>query len=470
MSRRRASSGRSRWSEPTGPPFAPVLAAGRRPRGALMHATCTDIPLPRDADHHPVASRAASLADRSVLVTGAHGFIGRHLVTHLVSAGAHVHAAVRRSLVRLAPVRPPGGDLARGRPDRRARHHPHRPRQRRRDRVPPRQPSRRAPSPRSGPADARQQRTGSGERHAAAHDLGDCRVVLAGSVEEPHESGEAPCSPYAAAKLAATSYAMLFREQWGLPVSVLRPAMVYGPDQPDENKLIPYAITTMLDGHAPRLSSGTRPVDWVYIDDVCQAFLAAATRDPAVGVVADIGSGAAVTIAETVSRLAALTGYAGPSSSAPSPTAPATPRGSPTSALPATCSAGVPRPPSTPAWHSPSRGTRRDAPSPPSAVARGRAGVGHGLPGHHAPVDPLAADGERGPPKGCRVSRRGVSLNSPRGIRPGIDPDVGGTRWTTDRHRSARTTSRRTRTTATTRPVAGRRCPGPQRPRPRRTA
>ena len=45
---------------------------------------------------------------------------------------------------------------------------------------------------------------------------------------------------------------------------------------------------------------------------MCQAFLAAATRDPAVGVVADIGSGAAVTIAETVSRLAALTGYAGP--------------------------------------------------------------------------------------------------------------------------------------------------------------
>ena len=175
-----------------------------------MHATCTDIPLPRDADHHPVASRAASLADRSVLVTGAHGFIGRHLVTHLVSAGAHVHAAVRRSRVRSLPSgRRPGvtwheGDLTDAHATTRivrgsgaeivfhlasqvaGHRHP--------DLVLPMLDN-------NGRAAVNVMR--------AAHDLGDCRVVLAGFVEEPHESGEAPCSPYAAAKLAATSYAML---------------------------------------------------------------------------------------------------------------------------------------------------------------------------------------------------------------------------------------------------------------------
>ena len=345
-----------------------------------MHATCPDIPLPRDADPYPVASRAASLADRSVLVTGAHGFIGRHLVTHLVSAGAHVHAAVRPGRVR--PLRSPAGrprvtwhegDLTDAQATTRivrnsgaeivfhlasqvaGHRHP--------DLVLPMLDN-------NGRAAVNLMR--------AAHDLGDCRVVLAGSVEEPR-AGEAPCSPYAAAKLAATSYAMLFREQWGLPVTVLRPAMVYGPDQPDENKLIPYAITTMLDGHAPRLSSGTRPVDRIYIDDVCCAFLAAATRDPAVGVVADIGSGAGVTIADTVARLAALTGYAGPSSSVRSPTAPVTPHGSPTSPLLATCSGGVPRPPSTPAWRRPSRGTRIGAPSPVDRVAADRTRAEEGL-------------------------------------------------------------------------------------------
>lgn len=312
-----------------------------------MHATCTDVPLPRDADHHPVASRAASLADRSVLVTGAHGFIGRHLVTHLVSAGAHVHAAVRPGRVRpfRSPAGRPGvtwheGDLT------------------------------------DTPTTTRIVRNSgaeivfhlasqvAGHRHPdlvlpmldnngraavnvmrAAHDLGDCRVVLAGSVEEPHESGEAPCSPYAAAKLAATSYAMLFREQWGLPVTVLRPAMVHGPDQPDENKLIPYAITTMLDGRAPRLSSGTRPVDWVYIDDVC---LRRPTTPPSVSspTSARARPSPSPTRWPGSPRSRVMWGL---SSSVPSPTAPATPHGSPTSPLPATCSGGVPRPPSTPA-------------------------------------------------------------------------------------------------------------------------
>ena len=92
----------------------------------------------------------------------------------------------------------------------------------------------------------------------AAHHLGDRRVVLAGSIEEPREADEAPCSPYAAAKSAATAYARLFHQQWDLPVTVLRPAMVYGPSQPDDTKLLPYVIGSMLDGRRPRLTSGVR--------------------------------------------------------------------------------------------------------------------------------------------------------------------------------------------------------------------
>jgi UDP-glucose 4-epimerase len=32
---------------------------------------------------------------------------------------------------------------------------------------------------------------------------------------------------------------MLFHQLWNLPVTVLRPAMVYGPSQPDRPKLLP---------------------------------------------------------------------------------------------------------------------------------------------------------------------------------------------------------------------------------------
>jgi nucleoside-diphosphate-sugar epimerase len=144
----------------------------------------------------------------------------------------------------------------------------------------------------------------------AAHDLPGCRVVLAGSIEEP-QGDEPPCSPYAAAKAAATGYARLFHSQWDLPVVVLRIAMVYGPDQPDTGKLVPYVIRCLLDGTAPALSSGTRPVDWVYVDDVCGALLRAATRPGAAGAVVDVGSGQTATVADVVTELADLTGYRG---------------------------------------------------------------------------------------------------------------------------------------------------------------
>lgn len=128
----------------------------------------------------------------------------------------------------------------------------------------------------------------------------DTRLVLAGSVEEPRAPGVAPYSPYAAAKSAATGYALLFHRLWGVPVTVLRIGMVYGPGQRDDTKLMPYAIRTMLEGGSPRISSGDRLVDWVYIDDVVDAFVAAAERPAAAGRVVEIGSGTPVSIRHTV--------------------------------------------------------------------------------------------------------------------------------------------------------------------------
>ena len=135
------------------------------------------------------------------------------------------------------------------------------------------------------------------------------RVVLAGSVEEPHGADEVPCSPYAAAKAATTGYARLFADQWDLPVTVLRLAMVYGPGQTDPRKLLPHVTTNLLDGRVPRLGSGSRPIDWVYIDDVCDAFLTAASRPHPAGLVADIGSGVGTTVAATVELLAEIAGH-----------------------------------------------------------------------------------------------------------------------------------------------------------------
>jgi UDP-glucose 4-epimerase len=53
--------------------------------------------------------------------------------------------------------------------------------------------------------------------------------------------------------------------------------MVYGPGQTDRTKLVPYVAPCLLDDVQPELTSGTRLVEWIYVDDVVEAHLKAAT-------------------------------------------------------------------------------------------------------------------------------------------------------------------------------------------------
>ncbi len=140
----------------------------------------------------------------------------------------------------------------------------------------------------------------------AARELG-CRVVLTGSLEEPAAGDlqEIPCSPYAAAKWASSGYARMFHALYQLPVITLRVFMVYGPGQQDLRKLVPYVTLSLLRGEPPRLSSGHRPVDWIYVGDVVEGFLMAGLA-AALGGTFDIGSGELVTIRDVVERLVQL--------------------------------------------------------------------------------------------------------------------------------------------------------------------
>lgn len=142
----------------------------------------------------------------------------------------------------------------------------------------------------------------------AAAQVGGCRVVLSASLEEP-TGGSAdtlvPASPYGAAKLAAGAYARMFAELYGTPVVNLRPFMTYGPGQ-HPTKVVPSTILSLLDGRAPELSSGDRPLDWVYVEDVVDAFLTAAVRPGLEGRTLDLGWGTAVRLREVVMRLVRL--------------------------------------------------------------------------------------------------------------------------------------------------------------------
>jgi UDP-glucose 4-epimerase len=132
------------------------------------------------------------------------------------------------------------------------------------------------------------------------------RIVLAGSFEEPDEVDPVPCSPYAAAKWSASGYARMFFALYQTPVVIAKIFMVYGHGQSDHTKLIPYVTTSLLRGEAPRLSSGVRLVDWIYVDDVVDGLVRCAQTPGIDGRTVELGSGELHSIREIVEQLADL--------------------------------------------------------------------------------------------------------------------------------------------------------------------
>ncbi len=136
------------------------------------------------------------------------------------------------------------------------------------------------------------------------------RVVLTGSLAEPEaENGEQfPSAPYAAAKWACTGYARMFHALYKLPTVIARVFMVYGPAQIDLTKLVPYVTLSLLQGKSPKITSGDRLVDWIYVSDVVNGFVALAESPNVNGATVDLGSGSLISIREIVQHLAKVIG------------------------------------------------------------------------------------------------------------------------------------------------------------------
>jgi nucleoside-diphosphate-sugar epimerase len=120
-----------------------------------------------------------------------------------------------------------------------------------------------------------------------------CRsIVYVGSLQEPDQALPAiPSSPYAAAKYAASCYARMLVDVFKVPIAIARLFMVYGPGQSDFTKVVPYVVSQLLTGCKASLSTGTHPFDWVFVDDVCDALLAVASCESAIGRTVDVGTG-----------------------------------------------------------------------------------------------------------------------------------------------------------------------------------
>ncbi|MFF4413251.1 NAD-dependent epimerase/dehydratase family protein [Streptosporangium sp. NPDC001559] len=145
---------------------------------------------------------------------------------------------------------------------------------------------------------------------AVAEHHPETRTVLAGSLEElrPEEGGKAPSSPYAVAKWAANGYARMFHQLWDVHATTLRVGMVYGPGDMNHHRLVPYVTLSLLRDEEPAIGSGTRLIDWIYVDDVVDAFLAAGRSPGSAGLSLDVGTGTATSIHDTVEALVRITG------------------------------------------------------------------------------------------------------------------------------------------------------------------
>ena len=145
---------------------------------------------------------------------------------------------------------------------------------------------------------------------AVAQHSPSTRVVTAGSLEEPAPgSGATPSSPYALSKATAAAYGVLFHELYGTRVVHLRVFMTYGPGQAAVGKLVPYVTLALLGGGTALVSSGRRLVDWIYVDDVASAFLAAGRAGAeADGHSFDVGSGQLVSVRAIAEKIAAIVG------------------------------------------------------------------------------------------------------------------------------------------------------------------
>jgi UDP-glucose 4-epimerase len=141
------------------------------------------------------------------------------------------------------------------------------------------------------------------------------RLVQIGTCEEYgrlavpfQESGPLdPASPYSASKAALSCYARMFHNCFGLPVVVVRPSIIYGPDQ-DPTLLIPEVITRLLQNCEVEVTEGRQTRDFLYIDDAVDALLQAAVIPDAAGEVFNIGSGEIVTVRRCVELIGELTG------------------------------------------------------------------------------------------------------------------------------------------------------------------
>lgn len=123
---------------------------------------------------------------------------------------------------------------------------------------------------------------------------------VTGPVPAKEDAPFAPTNPYEATKLEGELLALKAQREDGLPVSVVRPGLVYGPG---DLHLLSF-FTTINKGIPPIIDGGKALIHPVYIDDMTDAFMLCAERPQAIGHSYNIAGNAPVSFRQLATAIA----------------------------------------------------------------------------------------------------------------------------------------------------------------------
>ncbi len=123
-------------------------------------------------------------------------------------------------------------------------------------------------------------------------------------IDEHHPSvGQ---SPYAASKIAADQLAISYCRSFGLPVKIVRPFNTYGPRQ-SARAIIPTIISQILNGQSEIKLGNLSPTrDLTFVKDTVSGFLAILDSPTLVGEVTNIGMNEEISVGDLVRLIAEL--------------------------------------------------------------------------------------------------------------------------------------------------------------------
>jgi nucleoside-diphosphate-sugar epimerase len=115
---------------------------------------------------------------------------------------------------------------------------------------------------------------------------------------------------YAASKAAAWSFCSMFARTKSFPILGAMIYQTYGPNQP-EKLVIPSAFRAAISNQDFPMTSGKQKKDWIYIDDVVSGLLSLLTIDLKPGTVVELGTGIATPLMGVIKEIYKLVGGKG---------------------------------------------------------------------------------------------------------------------------------------------------------------